>query len=217
MSKRWLTEKRSDGFYKMAKREGYRSRAAYKLKQIQERHKVIKTGDYVLDLGSAPGGWLQMGIEMVGPQGKVVGIDLQRIAPIEGATILRGDVTKKSTQDKLIALSEEKLYDVVISDMAPEMSGNYSIDHAKSIYLTEMAIEVASRMMRKNGNFVGKVFQGEMIEDLLADLKKQFWSVKRYSPEASRSRSAEVFLICKGFNGKIKKPPEPEEPPVIYH
>ena len=176
--------------------------------QIDDKLKVIKKGDSVLDLGSAPGGWLQVALELVGSEGRVIGIDLQRIQPIEGVVILRGDVTKPAIQDKLVEYTKDGLFDAVLSDLAPEMSGSYSTDHARSIHLAEMTLDVSDRLLKRNGNVVTKVFQGDMIEDLLKTLRRKFYKVRRFSPEASRSRSAEVYIICKGFKGPKKKDPE---------
>mgnify|MGYP000723731831 CR=1 FL=1 len=202
MSQDWMTRKKQDGFYKMAKREGYRSRASYKLIQINGKYRVIRNGDRVLDLGAAPGGWLQVAKEIVGEEGYVVGVDLQRIKPIEGVELIRGDMTDEMVKRRILEKTKGEPFDVILSDMAPDMSGNYSVDHARSIHLNEIALKVCSSLLKDRGKFVTKVFQGDMIEDFLKLLRENFGRVRRFSPEASRSRSAEVYVVCLGFNGQ---------------
>jgi 23S rRNA (uridine2552-2'-O)-methyltransferase len=200
MSKRWIKERKQDGYYRKAKKAGYRSRSAYKLKQINDRYKVISARDKVIDLGAAPGGWLQVAKEIVGPKGVVVGVDIQNIDPIEGVTFLRGDVTDPETLENLQSIATK--VDAVISDMSPNITGNYSMDHAKSIYLAEKALEIAKNLLKERGNFVVKVFQGDLFDDYLDEVTFIFRFTKVHAPKASRKSSSEIYVIGKGFKGQ---------------
>lgn len=192
-----MARDRRDYYYHQAKEEGYRSRASFKLKQINEKHNVIKRGDSVVDLGAAPGGWLQVAKQLSG--GKVLGVDLQRIAPIEGVETIVGDINADSTIKKIIKTVGEKGADVVLCDAAPNLSGNWSYDHARSIELSTSALECAKKILKPKGNFVVKVFQGDMFNDYLEKVRDNFVHVKAYSPQASRSQSAEIYVIGKKF------------------
>jgi 23S rRNA (uridine2552-2'-O)-methyltransferase len=197
MSKRWVKERKRDGYYRKAKKAGYRSRSAYKLKQINERYKVISPRDKVIDLGAAPGGWSQIAKEIVGPRGVVVGVDIQRIEPIEDVTFLRGDVAKPEILEELSSIIIKA--DVIISDMSPNITGNYSMDHARSIDLAEKALEIAKKFLKENGNFVVKVFQGDLFDGYFNEVKTKFKFTKAHSPSASRKQSSEIYVIGKGF------------------
>ncbi len=204
MATRWYQERRREGYYKQAKREGYRARSAYKLKQIQQRFGFPKNGDAVADLGCAPGGWAQVLVELVGPEGVVVGVDLQRVAPIEGARLIQGDFTKPETHQRLAAELESTgrdSLDAVVSDMAPDMSGNYNVDQVRSIHLCEMALRFAQRHLRPGGGFVCKVFEGADFQEFRETVRASFRSVRQYHPPASRKTSSEVYLVAKGFTG----------------
>ena len=196
---RWYSEKKKEHFYKEAKRVGYRARSAFKLLQIQKKFNILKKKDTVIDLGAAPGGWSQVAKEIVGGEGTVVGIDLSLIKPIRGITFLQGDMTKETSVEELIGLIGEKKADVVLSDMSPDISGNYSIDHAKSIFLCEQAFETAKLLLKPGGNFVCKIFSGEEIENFIKNIKIHFKTVKRFSPVASRKSSSEEYVISKYF------------------
>lgn len=196
---RWYSERKKEYFYNEAKREGYRSRSAFKLKQIQKKFKILKKGNIVMDLGAAPGGWSQVAKEIVGENGTVVGIDLSPIHPIKGITFLRGDIAKESSLQELIELMEEKKADVVISDMSPNISGNYSVDHARSIFLCEQALITATTFLKPGGNFLCKVFEGEELPKLMKDITNKFVSVKNFAPPASRKSSSEIYIIAKSF------------------
>lgn len=196
---RWYRERKKEHFYRAAKKEGYRSRAAYKLKQIQNRFHVIKKGDVVIDLGAAPGGWSQVAREIVGEKGLVVGIDLQPIKPIKDAIFIVGDMTKKETIEKIKEKIGNKKVDVIISDMSPNISGNYSLDHANSIWLAENALDFAKKFLKNNGNFICKVFEGELLKEFLNKVKADFEVVKLHSPPASRKSSSEIYVIAKIF------------------
>jgi len=190
--------RRKDFFYRKAKEEGYRSRASYKLLQINQKHNVIKKGDTVVDLGAAPGGWLQVAKEISG--GFVLGVDIQSIAPLGGVETLRGDITDPSTIESIRGMIEKTGgADAVICDASPNLSGNWSLDHARSIDLCRSALDIATKILKPGGNFVVKVFQGDMFSDFLAEVKKHFSFVKVYGPQASRKESAEIYIIGKGL------------------
>ena len=184
---------RSDAFQRKARREGYRARSTYKLKDIQKRSKIFKTGDKVLDLGAAPGGWSQVALEFIGEEGKLVGVDLQHILPLKGALFMQGDLREKEIRDKLHELMPKA--DVVISDMSPNLSGNYSVDQARSVELSSLALEIAAERMASA--FVVKVFEGADFQEYRKAVIDEFGSVRTLSPEASRKQSSEVYLIAK--------------------
>lgn len=215
---RWYQERRRDGYYKQAKKEGYRARSAYKLKQMQERFKLLKSGQAVADLGCAPGGWSQVLVELVAPDGVVVGVDLQRTRPIEGAQFLQGDFTKEATHQALSDLLAETGradLDAVVSDMAPDMSGNYGVDQVRSVHLSTMALHFADRHLKTGGVFLCKVFEGADFVEFREDVRKRYKRVQQFHPPASRKQSSEVYLYAYGFKGapeddEIAEPaPEP--------
>ena len=183
-----------DYYYRLAKEEGYRARSAYKLLQINEKFHIIKRGDSVVDLGAAPGGWLQVAAKLSG--GKIVGVDLEGIAPIPGVKTFQADITSESTVD----LVKEALggdADVVICDAAPNLTGAWHRDHAVSVDLARSALKMAKKLLRPRGNFVVKVFQGDMFLDYLNEVRKEFSSVHAHSPLASRKESAETYVVAK--------------------
>jgi 23S rRNA (uridine2552-2'-O)-methyltransferase len=192
---RWYQEKKREHFYKEAKKTGYRARSAFKLKQIQKKFKIIKQDDIVVDLGAAPGGWSQVAKELVGKQGTVIGVDLSQIKPLDGITFLQGDLTKENTIKEISEVLEDKKPDIILSDMSPNISGNYTVDHARSIYLCEQALSVSKLLLRKDGCFVCKVFDGEDLQGFVNKVKKQFKTVKQFNPVASRKSSSEVYII----------------------
>ena len=190
-----------DEYYNRAKQEGYRSRAAYKLKQLDQLEGLIGPGNTVVDLGAAPGGWMQVAAEMAGDGGTVIGVDRQRIDPLEddhGARIetVRGDMTDDETREEVVEIAGEA--DVVISDLAPNMTGEYNLDHARSVHLARQAFETALELLDSGGDFAVKVFQGPDLEDLREDMEEEFEYVRRTAPDASRDESSEVYLIAKG-------------------
>jgi 23S rRNA (uridine2552-2'-O)-methyltransferase len=160
---RWYSEKKHEHFYKQAKKQGYRARSAYKLKQIQKRFNVIKKDDSILDLGCAPGGWSQVAKELAGNNAVIVGVDICPVKKLEGINFIKDDMTKDETIEKIKEINES--FDVVISDMSPDISGNYSVDQARSIYLCNKAFETAKLLLEPNGNFVCKVFEGKDFND----------------------------------------------------
>ncbi|UCF07408.1 MAG: RlmE family RNA methyltransferase [Thermoplasmata archaeon] len=200
MTKRWVREHKREHYYKKAKKAGYRSRSAYKLIQINDRYNLISKGDVVIDLGAAPGGWSQVAQEIVGPEGKVLAVDIQRMEPLSGVILIRGDMTKQETVDKILA--EVSDVDVILSDMSPSISGHYSMDQARSIDLAEKALLVAEQTLKHKGNFVVKVFQGELFSDFFQKIKARFTFVKGHSPKASRKSSSEIYVVGKGFRAR---------------
>ncbi|MDV0446699.1 Ribosomal RNA large subunit methyltransferase E [Methanosarcinaceae archaeon Ag5] len=185
-----------DYYYHQAQKDGYRSRASYKLKQINERMNVIKRGDTIVDLGAAPGGWLQVARELSG--GRILGVDLQPIREIEGVTTIKGDITAQETIDRILEFSKGGV-DVVLCDAAPNLSGNWVLDHARGIELNDAAFECAKKILKPKGTFVVKVFQGDLFKDFYDRVSAEFVFVKSYSPQASRSTSAEIYVIAKRF------------------
>ncbi|MFC6786667.1 SAM-dependent methyltransferase [Halobaculum halobium] len=202
---------RKDDFYNRAKQEGYRARSAYKLRQIDEEVGLFDTGDTVVDLGAAPGGWLQVAAEEVTEAGRVVGVDLQRIDELEFPHVetVRGDMTEERTRyylrkalgvdpDPADDAELERPVDLVVSDMAPNMTGEYQLDHARSIHLCRQAFDTALELLKPGGDFVVKVFDGPDLADFRADVESEFQYVRAYTPEASRKRSSERYLIARG-------------------
>lgn len=200
MTQRWLAERKNEYYYRKAKKLDYRSRAAFKLLQIDERFHIFNQGDKVLDLGAAPGGWLQVAVDLVGPEGRVVGIDLRPIKPVEGASAIIGDIRSSESMRTLRNMMGGKA-DIVISDMAPNISGAYSTDHARSVELCEYCLAAADSMLREGGSLIMKVFQGDLMEGLRRDTERRFDSVKVHSPDASRKTSSELYIIATGFRG----------------
>ena len=195
-SRRWMHEHLSDEFVKKAQKEGYRSRAVYKLLEIVEKKAIIRNGDKVLDLGAAPGGWSQVAAKLVGSQGKVIASDILPIELIDGVDFLQGDFTEQSVYDDLLVMTDGAKVDVVLSDMAPNMSGQLSVDQPKSMYLAELAIEMAIKTLNPGGSFVTKVFQGDGFDVFVQNAKKAFKKVSVIKPKASRPRSKEVYLLA---------------------
>lgn len=196
---------KTDRFYKAAKAEGYRSRSAFKLLQISKKFKLIKPGDAVVDLGAAPGGWSQVAHELVGEHGVVISVDLQPIAGIEDVVMMKGDITKeektvRAITEALIAKGRATV-DVVISDAAPQLTGNKDFDQFRSFELSSAALNIAVKLLKSNGDFVVKIFQGEYYTQFYKSVKEKFRDTRAYSPAASRKRSAEVYVVGKGYKG----------------
>ena len=202
------TELTRDRFYKRAKEEGYRSRSAYKLMQIEDKFKLINTGDVVIDLGAAPGGWSQVAKTWVGDNGVVISVDLQHIEKIEHVVIIKSDITDAEATIKAIkntnSLKGRDTVDVVISDVAPNLSGNRDYDQFRSLELSKSALSIAVSLLRADGNFVTKIFQGDCYNQFYNAVKDRFRNTKAYSPGASRKRSAEVYVIGKGFRESVQ-------------
>ncbi|MCL9815866.1 23S rRNA (uridine(2552)-2'-O)-methyltransferase [Natronocalculus amylovorans] len=192
---------RRDHYYNKAKQEGYRSRAAYKLKQLDEDAGLFGPGNTVVDLGAAPGGWLEVAAERVGDHGKVVGVDLQRIKDVDAHTVttIKGDMTVDETKAALKERVGDSGADVVLSDMAPNMTGEYNLDHARSVYLARQAFEVAMELLGTGGDLAVKVFEGQDLKALEDDMKNEFRYVRRIKPDASRDSSSELYLVGKHY------------------
>ena len=200
-SKAWLKEHRDDPYVQQAQREGYRSRACYKLLELQEKDKFIRPGMTVLDLGSAPGGWSQVAIARVGDHGKVIASDILPMDGLAGVTFIEGDFTEVQVFDSIIAALDGKRVDVVISDMAPNMSGVSAVDQPRAIYLVELALDMAQQVLAPGGTFVTKVFHGEGFDQVFQATKGHFVKVLTRKPKASRPRSREVYMVAKEFRG----------------
>ncbi len=194
---------RRDYFYRKAKKEGYRSRAAFKLKQINEKFNLIRKGDTVVDLGAAPGGWLQVALELSG--GTVVGVDILPIGEIEGVETIKGDIRLDTTIEKIREKIKKEGADVVICDAAPNLSGNWSYDHARSIDLATSALECARKILKPRGRFAVKVFQGDMFPVFINKARQSFVKAQAFSPEASRKQSAEIYVIGRQLLPEIVK------------
>ena len=197
----WIHRHLNDPYVQEATRAGYRSRAAFKLLEIDDKDRLLRRGQCVLDLGSAPGAWSQVARERVGETGRVFALDLLPMAPIPGVDFLQGDFTEEATERALEALLADAMLDVVLSDMAPNLSGIASVDQARAMHLAELALDFAVRHLRPEGVFLIKVFQGEGFDDFRRALGAAFRSVAVRKPKASRDRSAEVYLLGRGLRG----------------
>ncbi len=200
-SARWLNEHVNDPFVKQAQKDGYRSRASYKLLALNDKDKLIKPGMLVIDLGSAPGGWSQIASQLVGEQGKVIASDILPMDALPDVDFIQGDFTEESVFDEIMGVIDDRPVDVVISDMAPNLSGVAAADQAGSIYLIELALDMAQQVLKPKGSFVAKAFQGEGYEEFVKQVRQHFDSVLIRKPEASRARSREVYVVGKGFKG----------------
>jgi len=198
-SKRWLQEHFSDPYVKRALSDGVRARSFYKLEEINDRYKIIKPGMTIVDLGAAPGSWSEVAIKLVGPKGKVFALDILDIAPILGVDFVQGDFSDHTVVSSFLHKIGEHSVDVVISDMAPNMSGIIDVDIPKTMNLVEIALDFAILALKKNGSFLTKVFQGEGFDSFFKLLKSNFNEVLSIKPKASRSRSRELYLLAKGF------------------
>ena len=197
-SKAWMKEHVNDFFVKQAKKEGYRSRAAYKLMEIAERDHLLKPGMTVVDLGATPGGWSQVAVDKVGRQGRVIALDLLEMAALPGVTFIQGDFREEAVLTELKKNLGEHPVDLVISDMSPNISGIGMSDQARSMYLAELALEFSVEQLNPGGNFLVKVFQGSGFEEFLDAMRAAFKQVVTRKPEASRGRSSEMYLLGLG-------------------
>lgn len=188
----------SDKYYKKSLKEGYRSRAAYKLLEVQKRFQIIRRDDNVVDLGAAPGSWMQVLREMTDAQ--IVGVDLNPIAPIENTAFVTGDFTTERVQEKIRSLLDE--VNIIVCDASPKLSGQKSYDQARAIGLSEDALAFAVKILKPGGNFVIKSFQGEMFKELLDEIRDNFYAVKVYRVRSSRKGSTEVYIVAKNFRGR---------------
>jgi 23S rRNA (uridine2552-2'-O)-methyltransferase len=200
VTKDWLKKRKRDHYYRQAKKESYRSRAAYKLIQINKELSVIREGDKVVDLGCAPGGWSQVALELVGESGKVVGVDLKGMRAIEGLIFIKGDVTNPEVVEMI--KSEIGKANSIVSDMSPRISGNKVYDQARFLELCEMSLELSNALLKKGGNLVVKIFQGYLSNEFVDKVKERFTSVRIFRPKASNAKSAEVFVVGKNFSAR---------------
>jgi len=198
-SHQWLKEHFNDPFVKRAQKEGYRSRAAFKLMEIQQKDKLIKSGMRVIDLGAAPGGWSQVIREWVGDEGKVIALDILPMQSLGRVTFIQGDFHDPETFEKILAATEGRKVDVIVSDMAPNTSGMTGVDQPRVMLLAELSLELAKKILKKEGSILVKTFQGEGHDAFLKTLRACFKQVFVRKPEASRSRSRENYLLAKGF------------------
>ena len=200
----WLERQLNDPYVQKARAEGYASRAAYKLIEINEKHKILKPGDKVVDLGAAPGGWCQVAVAITGStpdNSLVVGIDYLEMNPVPGAVILKKDFLDDDAPEQLMAVFDGELADVVLSDMAAPTTGHRKTDHLRTMHLVEIALEFAIQSLKPGGHFLSKTFQGGTENELLIRLKQNFSSVHHVKPPASRDGSVELYLLAKGFKG----------------
>lgn len=205
MTKQWRAERSRDRYYRQAKRENYRSRAVYKLKQIDHEFDLIRPGDTIVDLGAAPGGWSQIAAELGGQASKIFALDIERMAPIPGVTFIRGDIRSEEVVHRLLEMVPEGV-DVVISDMSPDISGNYPYDHARSVELCEHALAFAVRVLKPGGNFVVKMFFGDMSKGYVRRIQENFEEAHVHHPRASRPTSSEVYVVGLGFRTRRPSP-----------
>ena len=198
-SRQWLHEHFSDPFVKRAQNEGWRSRAVFKLEEIDRRERLLKPGQVCLDLGAAPGAWSQYARRKVGPKGRVIATDILEMPGITGVEFVQGDFREEEVFNRILALVPQGAVDVVLSDMAPNMSGMDVIDHAKSAYLGELALDMSERVLKPHGHALIKVFQGAGFQELVQAARRKFGRVKLQKPAASRARSAEMYLLAMDF------------------
>ena len=200
-SSRWLADHEDDEYVKRARAEGYRSRASYKLLEIDKKYQILRSGLNVIDLGAAPGGWSKVASKKVGSSGKVIALDLLEMPPIEDVSFIQGDFTEDRILEELLEVIQGGVVDLVISDMAPNLSGVKDIDQPRSIYLVELALDFAVRVLNQNGVLVVKCFEGDGIDDIREMFRASFKRVINFKPKASRGRSREIYILGRGFKG----------------
>lgn len=194
-----MQEHFSDEYVKMAQAQGYRSRAVFKLKEIQEKDQLIKPGMNIIDLGAAPGGWSQFARPIIGKKNKIIALDILPMEPIEGVDFIQGDFREQAVLDQLYSVLDGAPVNLVMSDMAPNMSGNKGVDQPSAIYLGELALETAKTVLTKDGVFLVKLFQGAGFDEYFREVQQCFSKVVIRKPKASRPRSNEVYILAKGF------------------
>ncbi|HSF50637.1 MAG TPA: RlmE family RNA methyltransferase [Nitrososphaeraceae archaeon] len=196
-----LVDSKKDQFRKLAKDHGYRSRSAFKLLQLNKSYRILNKGYCVVDIGCAPGGWIQVALAEVGEKGKVIGVDLKKVEPIDNAFLIQGSIDDENIIiDSILKITNSTNVDVVLSDLSPNVSGNWELDHARQIALTKNALTLGRKIIKKGGKVVLKVFQGDMLNELIEELRKDFRKVIITKPTASRQVSSELYLICIGYN-----------------
>ena len=201
-SKRWLTEHFDDHYVKLAQQQGLRSRSAFKLLELHEKYQLIKPGMTVVDLGAAPGGWCQLAAPLVGPKGTIIGLDILPIEPLLNVHFILGDFTEDEPLHELESVLAGRKVDLVLSDMAPNMSGMATIDQARAMYLAELALEFVRQNLKPGGNFVVKLFHGEGFDTYVKETRTLFQTVQARKPKASRPRSREVYLLARNCQVK---------------
>jgi len=201
-SGRWLKAHFADPYVKQAQQQGYRSRAAYKLLEIQQKDHVLKHGMTVLDLGASPGGWSQVASRIIGPTGRIVAVDILPMNPIAHVEFIQGDFTERSVYDTILSLTSDQKVQLVMSDMAPNISGIKAVDQPKSMYLAELAFEMAQNVLQDRGGLLVKIFQGSGFDSYIKMLRDNFEKVVSRKPNASRANSREVYLLARGFHRK---------------
>ncbi len=198
-SSRWMQEHFDDHYVKLAQKRGFRSRAAFKMEELQEKDKLIRPGMTVVDLGAAPGGWSQVAVKLAGESGKVIACDILPMDPIVGVDFLQGDFREEKVLDALLTRVGDAKVDVVLSDMAPNMSGSGGVDQPRAMYLVELALDMCHQVLAPNGCFAVKVFQGEGFEEYMKSVREAFKTVRTRKPDSSRARSREVYLVATGY------------------
>jgi len=199
-SSRWLKEHFKDEYVRRAQEQGYRSRAVFKLLEVQEKDRILRPGMVVVDLGAAPGGWSEVARQLVGRKGRVIATDILPIDPIEGVEFLEGDFREEAVLAQLLELIGADRADLVLSDMAPNLSGVDAVDQPRAMYLAELALDLARKVLKPGGDFLVKVFQGEGSEEYIRTLRQDFDKVIIRKPKASRPRSREVYILARGLN-----------------
>ncbi|AXQ49782.1 23S rRNA (uridine(2552)-2'-O)-methyltransferase RlmE [Pseudomonas vlassakiae] len=200
-SANWLREHFNDPFVKQAQKDGYRSRASYKLLEIQEKDRLIRPGMSVIDLGAAPGGWSQVTSRLIGGQGRLIASDILEMDSIPDVTFIQGDFTQDEVLQQILQAVGDSHVDLVISDMAPNMSGTPAVDMPRAMFLCELALDLATRVLKPGGDFLIKIFQGEGFDMYLKDVRSKFDKVQMRKPSSSRDRSREQYLLGRGFKG----------------
>jgi 23S rRNA (uridine2552-2'-O)-methyltransferase len=200
-SQRWLSEHFSDEYVKLAQQRGYRSRAAFKLEEIQARDRLLKPGATVIDLGAAPGGWSQFAAEKIGKSGRIIALDILPMEAIDGLDFIQGDFQEEAVLERLLETLNGRPADLVLSDMAPNMSGARSVDQPRAMHLAELALDMARKVLRPGGDFAVKLFMGAGFDEYQREARRSFAGLANRKPKASRDRSREVYLVAKGFKG----------------
>jgi 23S rRNA (uridine2552-2'-O)-methyltransferase len=198
-TKKWLQDHTADYYVIQANKLGYRSRASFKILEIHDKYKIFKPNMFVVDLGAAPGGWSEQIIKFIGNNGKLIALDLLEMNPIAGVDFIQGDFSSDETYEKLNELVNNQKIDCIVSDMAPNLSGNKTSDQARSIYLLELALDFAKDNLAKNGIFIAKVFQGSGSDEFLKQVRDNFTKVTQFKPKSSRPHSREFFVVAQGF------------------
>jgi 23S rRNA (uridine2552-2'-O)-methyltransferase len=201
-SHRWLSRQHQDPYVQRAQQQGYRSRSAFKLIEIQTRDRLLRSGQRILDLGAAPGGWSQVARDIIGDRGHLIALDLLPMDPLPGVEFIQGDFRDETPLAQLIAALGGEPVDLVLSDMAPNLSGMSAVDQPRSFYLAELALELCAKVMKPGGSLLVKVFQGEGFDAYLRELRAGFRRVASRKPQASRPESREIYLLAQGYNLK---------------